>query len=114
MWRKVKITLACWGTVVAFAIIFHNFSTFISKPGLYLEDLFVKPEKRGRGYGKQMLAFLAKLAVERGCGRFEWAVLDWNESAINFYKSLGAVAMDEWTVYRLMGEALDKLAKTAE
>lgn len=96
---------------VAFAIIFHNYSTFVSKPGLYLEDLFVKPEERGKGYGKTMLRFLAKLAVERGCGRFEWAVLDWNKPAVDFYKSLGAEAMDEWTVYRLSGEALANMAQ---
>lgn len=96
---------------VAFAIIFHNYSTFVSKPGLYLEDLFVKPEQRGKGFGKTMLQFLAKLAIKRGCGRFEWAVLDWNKPAIDFYKSLGAEAMDEWTVFRLADEALENMAK---
>ena len=95
---------------VSFALFFHNFSTFLGKPGLYLEDLYVKPEARGQGIGKKMLTYLAQLAKDRNCGRFEWWVLDWNESAINFYKSLGAKAMDEWTVYRVTGEALDKLA----
>ena len=95
---------------VAFAVFFHNFSTFLGRPGLYLEDLFVIPEMRGRGFGKAMLAHLAGLARERGCGRFEWSVLDWNEPSIRFYKNLGAAPMDEWTVYRVTGEALDKLA----
>jgi len=97
---------------VAFALFFHNFSTFLGKPGLYLEDLFVKPEFRGRGFGKAMLTHLAKLAVARGCGRFEWSVLDWNEPAIRFYQKLGAVAMDEWTVYRITGNALLDLAES--
>lgn len=97
---------------VAFALFFHNFSTFVGRPGLYLEDLFVKPEKRGHGYGKAMLARLAAIAVERKCGRFEWAVLHWNEPAINFYKSLGARAVDEWTIFRMTGEELKKLAAT--
>src|SRR5262245_54884091 len=87
------------GQPVAFAVFFHNFSTFVGRPGLYLEDLFVIPEMRGRGYGRAMLIELAKIARERRCGRFEWAVLDWNESAITFYKNLGAVPMDEWTVF---------------
>lgn len=95
---------------VSFALFFHNFSTFLGKPGIYLEDLFVKPEARGHGAGKKMLAYLAQQAKERGCGRLEWSVLDWNESAIGFYKKLGAKAMDEWTVYRVTGEALDNLA----
>ena len=95
---------------VGFALFFHNFSTFLGKPGLYLEDLYVKPEFRGKGIGRMMLRYLAKLAKERNCGRFEWAVLDWNEPAIGFYERLGAVAMDEWTVYRVTGEALEKLA----
>ncbi len=100
------------GQPVGFALFFHNFSTFVGKPGIYLEDLFVKPEYRGRGIGKQLLVYLAGLAKERGCGRFEWAVLNWNKSAIAFYESLGAVPMNEWTVYRLAGNALDKLANT--
>lgn len=95
---------------VAFALIFHNFSTFLGRPGIYLEDLYVKPEMRGKGIGKIMLSFLAKLAVERNCGRLEWWCLDWNEPSIQFYKQIGAVPMDEWTVYRVHDEALDKLA----
>ena len=99
------------GAAVGFALFFHNYSTFLSRRGLYLEDLFVKPEYRGKGFGRALLVYLARLAVERGCGRFEWAVLDWNEPAIGFYKKLGAVAMDEWTVYRLSGAALLDLAR---
>lgn len=99
---------------VAFAIFFHNFSTFLGKPGLYLEDLFVKPQFRGMGLGKRILAHLARIAVERDCGRFEWWVLDWNEPAINFYRSIGAVPMSEWTVQRVSGEALHALAKKAD
>ena len=95
---------------VAFALFFHNYSTFLARPGIYLEDLFVRPSARGHGYGRRMLAHLARLARERGCGRLEWSVLDWNEGAIRFYRSLGAVAMDEWTVYRVTGEALERLA----
>ena len=95
---------------VSFAIFFHNYSTFLGRSGLYLEDLYVKPEMRGQGFGKAMLSYLAKLAKERGCGRFEWWVLDWNEPAIGFYKKLGAIPMSDWTVYRVTGEALDKLA----
>ncbi len=98
------------GVPVGFALFFHNFSTFIGRPGLYLEDLFVKPEKRGCGYGKALLARLAAIAVERKCGRFEWAVLDWNEPAISFYKSLGAQPVDEWTIFRVTGEPLRALA----
>lgn len=94
----------------AFALFFHNFSTFLGRPGIYLEDLYVRPEFRGRGIGKAMLARLARLAKERGCGRLEWWVLDWNEQAIEFYESLGAIAMDDWTVYRVTGSALDDLA----
>jgi len=95
---------------VGFAIFFHNFSTFLGKPGLYLEDLFVLPEFRSQGIGKALLIHLARLAVERGCGRFEWSVLDWNESAIEFYKRLGAVPLEDATVFRLVGESLKKLA----
>jgi len=95
---------------VAFALFFHNFSTFLGRPGIYLEDLYVKPEMRGKGIGKIMLSFLAKLAVERKCGRLEWWCLDWNESSIQFYKQIGAVPMDEWTVYRVHNETLDILA----
>lgn len=97
---------------VAFALFFHNFSTFLGRPGIYLEDLYVKPEARGKGIGKLILSFLAKLAVERNCGRLEWACLDWNELAINFYKHLGAIPMDDWTVYRVCGENLTVLANS--
>jgi len=97
-------------TPVCFALFFHNFSTFLGRPGIYLEDLFVNPDQRGKGFGKAMLAYLAKLAVERECGRLEWSVLDWNEPAINFYKSLGAKPMDEWTIFRVTGDALTQLA----
>ena len=98
------------GQPVGFALFFHNYSTFLGRPGIYLEDLFVDVEHRGKGYGRALLAQLAKLTRERNCGRLEWSVLDWNESSIRFYKSLGAVPMDEWTIYRVTGEALDKLA----
>jgi GNAT superfamily N-acetyltransferase len=98
------------GVPRSFALFFHNFSTFEGKPGIYLEDLFVEPEARGAGLGKALLARLAQLAMERGCARLEWSVLDWNEPAIAFYKSLGAQAMDEWTVNRVDGEALVALA----
>lgn len=99
------------GKPVGFALFFHNFSTFVGRPGIYLEDLFVEPHARGRGYGKALLARLAALARERNCGRVEWAVLTWNEPSINFYKSLGAKAMDDWFVYRLDGDALAALAQ---
>jgi len=98
------------GIPVSFALFFHNFSTFTGKPGLYLEDLYVRPEMRGKGMGKALLSFLAKLAVERDCGRFEWWCIDWNESSIKFYKQLGAIPMDEWTVYRVCDKALTNLA----
>lgn len=97
---------------VGFALFFHNFSTFLGRSGLYLEDLFVKPEYRGKGYGKGLLATLAKIAAERGCGRFEWVCLDWNKPSIDFYKSMGAVSMDDWTIYRLAGRSLTTLADT--
>jgi GNAT superfamily N-acetyltransferase len=96
---------------VGFALFFHNFSTWLGRPGLYLEDLFVKPEKRGKGYGRALLVELAKIARDRGCGRMEWAVLNWNEPAINFYRAIGAKPMDEWTVFRLTREGITKLAK---
>ena len=95
---------------VGFALYFHNFSTFLGRSGLYLEDLFVLPEYRGKGYGKAMLKTLARIAVERGYGRMEWSCLDWNEASIAFYRSLGAVPMDEWTVYRLQGKTLEDVA----
>lgn len=98
------------GEPVSFALFFHNFSTFLGRPGLYLEDLFVKSELRGRGIGRVMLSYLAQLAKARHCGRLEWWVLDWNQPAINFYKKLGAVSMDEWTVFRVTGSALDDLS----
>jgi GNAT superfamily N-acetyltransferase len=95
---------------VGFALYFHNYSTFLARPGLYLEDLYITPEMRGRGYGHAMLTWLARLALERGCGRFEWSVLDWNERALRFYRSLGAAPLTGWTIYRVTGEALEKLA----
>jgi GNAT superfamily N-acetyltransferase len=98
------------GESAGFALFFHNFSTWEGKPGIYLEDLFVRPEHRGAGYGKALLAELARLAVERRCRRLEWSVLDWNEPSIAFYKALGARPMDEWTTYRLTGDALERLA----
>ena len=98
------------GAVVGFALFFHNYSTFRGKPGIYLEDLFVVPEARGKGHGKALLVALAKLAVERDCCRVEWSVLNWNTPSIEFYKALGAGPMDEWTVYRLTDEALAKVA----
>ena len=96
------------GTPIGFALFFHNFSTFVGRKGLYLEDLFVIPEKRGLGYGKALLLHLAHLAKERGCGRMEWVCLNWNTPSINFYKSLGAKPMDEWTIYRLDEDELKK------
>ena len=98
------------GEAAGFALFFHNFSTFLGKRGLYLEDLFVRPAFRGSGLGQRLMATLARIAVQRGCGRFEWSVLDWNEPAIGFYRKLGAVGMDEWTVQRLEGDALLALA----
>jgi len=97
-------------TAVGFAVFFHNFSTWLGRPGLYLEDLFVRPEDRGKGYGRALLIHLAKIARNRGCGRMEWAVLDWNEPAIQFYRKLGAKSMDEWTVFRLTRDGIAKLA----
>lgn len=96
-----------------FALFFHTFSTFLGKPGIYLEDLYVRPEFRGAGVGRALLVHLAKLAKERGCGRLEWSVLDWNEPAIGFYKGVGASPVSGWTVYRVSGEALDELAGQA-
>ena len=98
------------GTPAAFALFFHNFSTFLGRPGIYLEDLYVRPEFRSSGVGRAMLIYLAKLAKERDCGRLEWSVLGWNEPAIRFYEGLGAIPMDDWTVYRLTGDPLERLA----
>jgi len=109
--RYAEVVLAeDGGEAVGFALFFHNFSTFLGQPGIYLEDLFVVPEKRGSGIGRMLLARLAQLAVERGCGRLEWSVLDWNQDAIGFYERLGARPNSEWTVYRLAGQALHELA----
>jgi GNAT superfamily N-acetyltransferase len=106
-----EVVFACLdGTPVGFALFFHNFSTFLGRPGIYLEDLYVRPEARGLGIGKRLLAWLARTALERGCARLDWAVLDWNEPSIGFYRSLGAVALDEWITYRLAGDALERLA----
>ena len=99
---------------VGFAVYFYNFSTWLGRPGLYLEDLFVKPEKRGKGYGRALLVELAKIARDRGCGRMEWAVLNWNEPAIKFYRALGAKPMNEWTVFRLTREEIARLANAAD
>ena len=99
------------GDPAGFALFFHNYSTFLAQPGIYLEDLFVKPHYRGRGYGKALLARLASIARQRNCGRVEWAVLNWNKPAIDFYESLGATPMNEWTVYRLTGEALEEFGR---
>jgi len=99
-------------TPVGFAVFFHNFSTWLGRPGLYLEDLFVKPEMRGKGYGRALLVDLARIAGERGCGRMEWAVLNWNDPAIQFYRKLGAKPMDDWTVFRLTHDGIAKLAES--
>jgi GNAT superfamily N-acetyltransferase len=112
--RVAEVLLAFEGeSSVGFAVYFYNFSTWLGRPGLYLEDLFVKPEKRGKGYGRGLLVELAKIARDRGCGRMEWAVLDWNEPAIKFYRALGARPMDEWTVFRLTRDGISKLADSA-
>jgi GNAT superfamily N-acetyltransferase len=109
--RYAEVVFACLdGNPVGFALFFHNYSTFLGKPGIYLEDLFVRPELRGRGIGKRLLVWLARTAVERDCGRLEWAVLDWNEPSINFYRSLGAVSKSEWQIFRLTGDPLQALA----
>jgi GNAT superfamily N-acetyltransferase len=106
-----EVLLAFEATLpVGFAVYFYNFSTWLGRPGLYLEDLFVRPEKRGKGYGRALLVELAKIARDRGCGRMEWAVLNWNEPAIKFYRALGAKPMNEWTVFRLTGDEIARLA----
>ena len=106
-----EVVFACLdGAPVGFALFFHNFSTFLGKPGIYLEDLFVRPEARGLGVGRRLLAWLAHTTLERGCARLDWAVLDWNKPSIGFYLSLGAVAQDEWTTFRLTGASLERLA----
>ena len=111
--QKAEVFFALEGDKeVGFALFFHNFSTFLGRAGIYLEDLFVLPEYRGKGYGKNILSQLAKIAVDRGCGRLEWACLDWNQPSINFYLSLKAQPMNDWTVYRLSGESLSHLACT--
>ena len=109
--KKAEVLFVMDGsTEVGFALFFHNFSTFLGRAGIYLEDLYVRPSYRGRGYGKALLRELAHIAVNRGCGRLEWSCLDWNQSSIDFYKSIGAVPMDEWTVYRAAGDTLLKMA----
>ena len=109
-----EVVLACLnGEPVGFALFFHNYSTFLGRPGIYLEDLYVRPEARGHGVGRRLLTWLAATAVSRGCGRLEWAVLDWNEPSIRFYRHLGAVALDDWTTYRVTGPALTQLAGAA-
>ena len=106
-----ECVIARWkGEPAGFALFFHNYSTFLARPGVYLEDLFVNPEFRGKGIGRSLLQYLAKVALDRNCGRLEWSVLDWNESAIGFYKSLGAEPLEDWTIFRVKGEALARLA----
>ena len=110
--RKAEVLFVCEGErEVGFALFFHNLSTFLGRAGIYLEDLFVLPEYRNKGYGKALLKKLAQITAERGCGRLEWSCLDWNKPSIDFYLSLGAVPMDEWTTYRLTGKTLEEMAK---
>lgn len=110
--KKAEVIFACEnGQEIGFALFFHNFSTFLGKAGIYLEDLYVKPEFRNKGYGKAILRKLAQIAVERDCGRLEWWCLDWNKPSIDFYLSLGAEAMNDWTVYRITGDTLKKLSQ---
>ena len=108
--KKAEVIFAVEnGEKIGFALFFHNFSTFLGRAGIYLEDLYVKPQFRGKGYGKALLTELARIAVERGCGRLEWWCLDWNKPSIDFYRSMGAVPMDDWTVYRISGKTLTEL-----
>ena len=110
--QKAEVVIAeAEGKPVGFALFFHNFSTFLGRAGIYLEDLFVEPSERGKGYGKALLTHLAQLAVERGCGRLEWSCLDWNQPSIDFYLSMGAQRMDDWTTYRLTGDRLVELGR---
>lgn len=110
--KKAEVIFVCDGDrEVGFALFFHNFSTFLGRAGIYLEDLFVLPEYRNKGYGKALLKKLAQITLERGCGRMEWSCLDWNKPSIDFYLSLGAAAMDEWTTYRLTGAKLEEMAR---
>lgn len=110
--QKAEVLFVCEeGKELGFALFFHNFSTFLGRAGIYLEDLFVLQKYRGKGYGKALLKKLAQIAVERGCGRLEWSCLDWNSPSIDFYRSLGAIPMDDWTTYRLTGETLKKLSE---
>lgn len=110
--QKAEVLIGEYGGMpVGFVLFFHNFSTFLGRAGIYLEDLFVKPEYRGKGFGKALLVELAKIAVERGCGRFEWSCLDWNKSSIDFYLSMGAKPMDGWTIYRVTGDKLIQMSK---
>ena len=110
--KKAEVLFVCEGAeAVGFALFFHNFSTFLGRAGIYLEDLFVLPAFRGKGYGKALLRKLAQIALDRGCGRLEWACLDWNQPSIDFYLSFGATPMDEWTTYRLTGDTLKEAAK---
>jgi GNAT superfamily N-acetyltransferase len=110
--QYAEVVFACLdGEPVGFALFFHNFSTFLGQPGIYLEDLYVRPEARRHGVGRRLLAWLAVTAIERGCGRLEWSVLDWNEPSIRFYRNLGAIAMDAWRIFRLTGPALTQLAQ---
>jgi GNAT superfamily N-acetyltransferase len=109
--RTAEVAIAYEATQpVGFVLFFHNYSTFLARPGLYIEDLFIEEDYRRRGYGRALLLYVARLAKERGCGRLEWSVLDWNQPAIDFYKKLGAVPLNEWTVFRVTGQGLDKLA----
>jgi len=110
--RKAEVIIGIYQqNPVCFALFFHNFSTFLGKSGIYIEDLYVKPEMRGKGFGKIVLSYLANIALERNCGRLEWSCLDWNTPSIQFYKQMGAIPMEEWTMYRLQGNGLINLAK---